>query len=117
MGTLMFFNDKYKEAVDYLEKANKLNVNTSLLYMYLGISYEKTGKDEDAKINYEKAIQQDPNDRKLQLLLENINVKINTLPYSGQEGPKTNMIDDEQGENITIPVNKKALKARIKDDE
>jgi tetratricopeptide (TPR) repeat protein len=117
MGTLMFFNDKFKEAINYLEQANKLNINTSLLYMYLGISYEKTGKNEDARLNYEKAIQQDPNDKKLQLLLENLNVKMNTLPFSSQEGQKTNMIDDEQDENITIPVNKKAIKARIKDDE
>lgn len=117
MGILMFFNDKFKEAIDYLEQANKLNVSTPLLYMYLGMSYEKTGRTEDAKKNYEKAIQEDPNDNKLKLLLDNLNVKINTLPSTEQEGPKTNMIDDEKDENITIPVNKKAINARLKDDE
>ncbi len=117
MGTLMFFNDKFKEAIDYFEQAEKLNVSTSLLYMYLGMSYEKTGRIEDARKNYEKAIQADPNDNKLKLLLDNLNVKINTLPAAEQEGQKTNMIDDEKDENITIPVNKKAINARLKDDE
>ena len=117
MGTLMFFNDKFKDAINYLEQANKLNINTSLLYMYLGISYEKTGKTNEAKLNYEKAIQQDPNDKKLQQLLENLNMKINTLPYNEQEAQKTNMIDDEKDEKINIPVNKRAIKARIEDDE
>jgi hypothetical protein len=33
------------------------------------------------------------------------------------EAQKTNMIDDEQGERISLPVNKKAINARIRDDE
>ncbi len=117
MGTLMFFNDKFKDAIDFFEQANKFNISTSLLYMYLGISYEKIGNNEKARDNYEKAIQADPNDNKLKLLLENLNIKTNILPAGEQQGVKTNMLDDEQDENITIPVNKKAINSRLKDDE
>ncbi|HOP63540.1 MAG TPA: tetratricopeptide repeat protein [Spirochaetota bacterium] len=117
MGILMFFSDKWKDAINYLEQANKQNIHTSLLYMYLGISYEKSGKNEDAKLNYEKAILEDPNDNKIKLLLENLNIKMNTTLTGEHESQKTNMIDDEKDEKITIPVNKKAINARLQDDE
>ena len=113
----MFFSDKWKDAINYLEQANKQNIHTSLLYMYLGISYEKSGKNEEAKLNYEKAILEDPNDNKIKLLLENLNIKMNTTLTGEQESQKTNMIDDEKDEKITIPVNKKAINARLQDDE
>ena len=55
----------------------------------------------------------DSDDTKLKSLLNELNKKL--LMESEQESNdgKTNMADDEQGEEIKIPVNKKAIKARI----
>jgi len=117
MGILMFSSDKFKESIDYLEKAKELGINTAVLYLYLGISYEKIKNLEMAKENFEKAIIIDPNDMKLRSLLNELNKKIQTDTVPESDNGKTNMADDEQGEEIKIPVNKKAIKARINDGE
>lgn len=117
MGILMFSSDKFKESIDYFEKAKELGINTATLYLYLGISYEKTKALEKAKENFEKAIILDPNDTKLRVLLDELNRKIIIESKQESDDGKTNMADDEQGEEIKIPVNKKAIKARLNDDE
>ena len=38
------------------------------------------------------------------------------LQYLGLQGEQKNMLDDEQGVNMSIPVNKKAVKARLLDE-
>ena len=113
MGILLFSNDKYKESIDYLEKAQELGINTATLYLYLGISYDKTNMLEKAKENLEKAIILDPNDVKLKSLIEQLNKKIVIKTDQVENENKTSMIDDEQGEEIKIPVNKNAVKARL----
>lgn len=118
MGILLFSNDKFKESTVYLEKAKELGINTATLYLYLAISYEKTGQLDKAKENLEKAIILDPGDAKLKSLIDQLNKKINVVPVDpNMSEDKTNMSDDEQDEEIKIPVNKKAIKARIKDTE
>ena len=117
MGILMFSSDKFKESIDYLEKAKDLGINTATLYLYLGISYEKTNLLDKAKENLEKAVILDPADAKLKSLIEQLNKKITVETSLEVTEDKTNMTDDEQDEEIKIPVNKKALKARLKDTE
>ena len=117
MGILMFSSNKIKEAITYFEKARDLNLNTYQLYMYLGLSYEQTGHFDKAKENYEKAILLDPNDSKLKSLLSGLELKIKQQGQVIEEqGVKSNMLDDEQGVNMSIPVNKKAVKARLLDE-
>jgi tetratricopeptide (TPR) repeat protein len=117
MGILQFSSDKFKESIVYLEKAKELGVNTATLYLYLGISYEKLKLLDKAKENLEKAIILDPGDAKLQSLIEQLNKIINVDSANSSNGDKINMDDDEQGEEIKIPVNKKAIKARINASE
>lgn len=117
MGILQFSGDKFKESIEYLEKAKELGVNTSTLYLYLGISYEKIKLLDKAKENLEKAIILDPGDAKLQSLIDQLNSTLNVNSTQESNGDKTNMDDDEQGEEIRIPVNKKAIKARINASE
>jgi tetratricopeptide (TPR) repeat protein len=117
MGILMFSSDKFRESIEYFEKARELGVNTAALYLYLGISYEKTKNLEKAKENFEKAMILDPDDTKLKSLMDELNKKILIESKQESDEGKTNMADDEQGEEIKIPVNKKAIKARINDDE
>ena len=113
MGILLFSNDKFKESIEYLEKAQELGINTATLYLYLGISYDKTNKFDKAKENLEKAIILDPNDIKLKSLIDQLNKKIVIKTEPEDNVNKTSMIDDEQGEEIKIPVNKNAVKSRL----
>ncbi len=117
MGILQFSSDKFKESIDYLEKAKELGVNTATLYLYLGISYEKIKLLDKAKENLEKAIILDPGDAKLQSQIDQLNQKITIETNQGTSEDKTNMSDDEQDEEIKIPVNKKAIKARLNASE
>jgi tetratricopeptide (TPR) repeat protein len=117
MGVLMFSGNKYNEAISFLEKAESLNEKNASLYMYLGLSYEKLNRLEKAKENYERAIILDPNDKKLRDLLDSllINMKPAGDPYFQSE--RTNMIDDEKDEEFILPVNDKAIRSRLMDDE
>jgi len=118
MGILLFSSDKFKESIEYLEKAKELGINTATLYLYLGISYEKTKQFDKAKENLEKAIILDPADAKLKSMIEQLNKQITIESSQGViEEEKKNMSDDEQDEEIKIPVNKKAINARLKDTE
>jgi len=117
MGILLFSSDKFKESIDYLEKAKELGINTPTLYLYLGISYEKTNLLEKAKENLEKASILEPGDAKLKTLIDQLNKKLNIELNQNNSEDKTNMTDDEQDEEIKIPVNKKAINARLDDNE
>ncbi len=117
MGILLFSSDKFKESIEYLEKAKELGINTATLYLYLGISYEKTNQLDKAKENLEKALILDPNDAKLKSMIEQLNKQITIESDLGTGEEKKNMSDDEQDEEIKIPVNKKAIKARLGDNE
>lgn len=117
MGILMFSSNKIKEAIGYFEKARDLKLEIYQLYMYLGLSFEQTGNLEKAKENYEKAILLDPNDTKLRSLLAGIELKIKQGEVIEEQGNQSNMLDDEQGVKMSIPVNKKAVKARLLDEQ
>lgn len=116
MGVLMFSSNKIREAIDYFEKARTLKLDISQLYMYLGLAYEQTGNFEKARENYEKAILMDPNDTKLRSLLAGVELKMQQNQTIEEQGKQTNMLDDEQGVKMSIPVNKKAVKARLLDE-
>jgi tetratricopeptide (TPR) repeat protein len=117
MGILLFSNDKFKESIEYLGKAKELGINTSTLYLYLGISYERMGSIDKARENLEKAISLDPTDEKLKYILDQLNqrISIEFNPWNNNE--KTNMDEDEHVEDIKIPVHKRAINARLKDSE
>lgn len=117
MGVLMFSGNKFKEAITFLEKTESLNEINASLFMYLGLSYEKTNRLDKAKEYFERAIIQDPNDKKLQELLDGVIIKLKPAedPYSQSE--RTNMIDDEKDEEFILPVNDKAIRSRLMDEE
>ena len=117
MGVLTFSGNKFSEAITFLEKAESMNERNAALYMYLGISYERINRLEKAKENYEKAIIQDPNDKKIQELLDSVIIRMKPVgdPYFQSE--RTNMIDDEKDEEFILPVNDKAIRSRLMDDE
>jgi len=117
MGILLFSSDKFKESIEYLSKAKELGINTSTLYLYLGISYERINNTEKARENLEKAIMLDPTDVKLKFMMEQLNqrIAIEFNPWNNDD--KTNMDEDEQGEEIRIPINKRAINSRLKDSE
>jgi tetratricopeptide (TPR) repeat protein len=117
MGILQFSSDKFKEAIEHLEKAKELDINTSTLYLYLGISYEMIGNIDRARENLGKAIRLDPNDEKLKYILDQLNqrVSIEFNPWNNDD--KKNMDEDEQDEEIRLPINKRAINSRIKDSE
>lgn len=117
MGVLMFSGNKFKEAITFLEKAESLNEKNASLYMYLGLSYENINRMDKAKEYFERAIIQDPNDKKLLELLDAVIIKLKPAedPYTQSE--RTNMIDDEKDEEFILPVNDKAIRSRLMDDE
>lgn len=116
MGVLLFSTEKFKDAIKYFETAKELNLRTPLLFMYLGLSYEKIGDTAKALECYEEAASIDPEDLKIRELRDMLKAKLSSTS-TVTEAQKTNMIDDEQGERISLPVNKKAINARIRDDE
>lgn len=117
MGVLTFSGNRFNEAITFLEKAESMHERNAALYMYLGISYERINRLEKAKENYEKAIIQDPNDKKIQELLDSVITRMKPAgdPYFQNE--RTNMIDDEKDEEFILPVNDKAIRSRLMDDE
>ena len=117
MGILLFSSDKFKEAIGYLEKAKELKINTSTLYLYLGISYERINNLSKAKENLERAIILDPTDVKLKFMMDQLNQRISLeLNYwRNNNNDQTNAFEDEQGEEIRIPINKRAINARLQD--
>ncbi len=117
MGVLMFSSDKPDEAIDFFEKARQQKEKHASLFMYLGLAYEKTGKLDKAREFFGKAIIEDPNDKKLQSLLDETNEKLKSENGKWQQEKRTNMIEDEKDEEIILPVNKKALKSRLMDEE
>jgi tetratricopeptide (TPR) repeat protein len=117
MGILLFSSDKFKEAIEYLGKAKELGINTSTLYLYLGISYERINNIEKARENLEKAILLDPTDVKLRFMMEQLNQRISIEFNPWSNDGKTNMAEDEQSEEIRIPINKRAINSRLNDSE
>lgn len=117
MGVLMFSSNKFKEAITFLEKTESLNEKNASLYMYLGLSYEKTNRLDKAKEYFERAILQDPNDNKLKELLDGVLIKLKPTGDPFFQSERTNMIDDEKDEEFILPVNDKAIRSRLMDDE
>ncbi|MFA5518527.1 MAG: tetratricopeptide repeat protein [Spirochaetota bacterium] len=117
MGVLMFSSNRFKEAITFLEKTESLNEKNAPLYMYLGLSYENINRLDKAKEYFERAIIQDPNDKKLQELLDGVIIKLKPAEDPFFQSERTNMIDDEKDEEFILPVNDKAIRSRLMDDE
>ncbi len=117
MGVLMFSNGKQADALKYFEKSLQLKNETPTVYLYIGMCNEAMGKIYEAKEYYTKAAFLDPNDSNIQTSLERINEKIQKEIDKWKTNDPKNQNEDEQGENIPLPVNKSAYEYRITDQE
>lgn len=117
MGVLMFSNGKQADALKYFEKSLQLKNETPTLYLYMGMCNEAMGKIYEAKEYYKKAAFLDPNDNNIKTSLERINEKIQKEIDKWKTNDPKNQNEDEQGENVPLPVNKSAYEYRITDQE
>ncbi len=117
MGVLMFSNGKQADAMKYFEKSLQLKNETPTLYLYMGMCNESMGKIYEAKEYYKKAAFLDPNDNTIMTSLERINEKIQKEIDKWKTNDPKNQNEDEQGENVPLPVNKSAYEYRITDQE
>lgn len=117
MGVLMFSNGKQLDALKYFEKSLQLKNETPTLYLYMGMCNEAMGKIYEAKEYYKKAAFLDPNDNNIKTSLERINEKIQKEIDKWKTNDPKNQNEDEQGENVPLPVNKSAYEYRITDQE
>lgn len=117
MGVLMFSNGKQADALKYFEKSLQLKNETPTLYLYMGMCNEAMGKIYEAKEYYKKAAFLDPNDNNIKTSMERINEKIQKEIDKWKTNDPKNQNEDEQGENVPLPVNKSAYEYRITDQE
>ena len=118
MGVLLFSTGDPKnfiEALNYLNQALEKNERTPQVFFYLGLVYEELNRLLEAKQSYEKAVIVAPNDKTIQLKLENLNERIKKLEHWGANSPR-NEFDVEKGESIQLPVDKTSYDMRLNDD-
>ena len=116
MGVLLFSNGQYSKSLEYLKKAEYQHKSTGELYYYMAMCYEKLELIDEAKIYFLKASIASPNDSMIIEGKNRIDRYIKDEQNRWLVPQRKNHIDDENGEDIPIPVNKSARDARLKDD-
>jgi len=117
MGVLYFSMGKIQDAIQYLNQSLQQREKNSSIFLYLGLSYEKLGNLAEARVNYEKALLEDPNDVTIQARIDGINKKNEDEKNKWKvESPK-NAMEDEKDEEMPLPINKSAYEIRLGDEE
>jgi len=117
MGILLFSSGRTQDAISYLTRALEQRERSSSVYFYLGLSHEKLGNNNEAEYFYTKAHLEDPNDSDIKSRLENIKLLKEEEKKRWKSPVRKNQLEEEQGENIPLPINKSAYDIRLKDKE
>jgi tetratricopeptide (TPR) repeat protein len=115
MGVLLFSSGKYREALQYLNRALSGNKKQAPTYFYIGLCYEELNQLQSAKEYYTQAHVIDPNDEDIASSIERLNDKLEKERNKWKLPPQKTQLEEEQGENIPLPINKRALDNRLKD--
>ena len=89
--------------------------NSPEVFLYLGLANEKLGKLPLALSYYEKAQVKDPNDLTIQSRIEMIKKKLETEKNKWKITSPKNELEEEQDEEIPLPINKSAYDIRLGD--
>lgn len=117
MGVLLFSSGRTEEAIGYFNRAIDQNEKSAIVYYHLGLCNEKLGRLAEAKGFYEKALLIDPNDRAIQSGLDSVNKALEEEKNRWKQLDQKNQDDEEQGENMPLPINQSARDIRLKDNE
>ncbi len=72
LGRFYLLNSKFEEAIVQFKKVVDLGLGKPEVYYYLGISYEGLNMTEEAKENFRRALELDPNLRKAEEHLDRL---------------------------------------------
>lgn len=117
MGILKFSLGDYNGAIKHLLTAKDQKVKNVSLFLYLGLSYEKLGRLQQAADYFELARREDPSDASIEKRIENVEKLIQMEKDRWKMPEQRNQLEDEQGEKIPLPINKSAYDIRLKEEE
>ena len=75
LGWVYFRQERYNQALEYLEKAFELMTNDPVVAEHLGQAYEKTGQPDQAIEMYRKALEKDPDNEDIIRRIESLEGK------------------------------------------
>lgn len=98
---LLEYNDKnYQEAVNAFNQAVKLDNTYANAQYFLGLSYARIGKMNDAVIQFEKLAQTNPENQEVALILSNL--KEGKSPFADAKPP----VDNKPEQRKNLPIKK-----------
>jgi len=115
MGVLMFSSGRTAEAIDYLNQALRERERSPEVFLYLGLANEKLGKLPDALSYYGKALLEDPNDLTIVSRIDTVKKKMEGAKNKWKIKSPKNQLEEEQDEEIPLPINKSAYDIRLGD--
>jgi tetratricopeptide (TPR) repeat protein len=101
LGILKFNTKDYKGAAAALERAVGLVPTYANAQYFLGLSYEKLGRDPEAIAQFTALKATNPDSQEVDLILKNL--KAGRSPFSGATAP----VDDKPEKRSTLPVSEK----------
>ena len=95
----LYYNDKnFRRAIDAFEKAIILQPDYSNARYFLGLSYDKLGKKEEAVEQFAKVEELNPQNAEVKFILENL--RANRAPFDQAKPP----VDDKPEKRKNLPV-------------
>ncbi|MDO8620643.1 MAG: tetratricopeptide repeat protein [bacterium] len=106
LGLLRFNDRNYLGAVGALERAVKLNPDYANAKYFLGLSYEKLNRDEEAISEFTDLKASNPDNKEVELILKNL--KAGRSPFASATPP----VDDTPEKRSKLPLEEKAEKTQ-----
>ena len=116
MGILFLSKKETDQAIDYLNRALRQEKNNFTISFYLGLAYEQELNFNQAEYYYNKALElnSDQTGLDVELRLENLKQKKEAFRNRWKLPPRKNQLEEEQDEDIPLPINKSAYDIRLK---
>lgn len=118
LGIILFANNDYKKALEYFKLSLSAYSNTPMAHFYIGMCYEQFdnyGNFLSAQKYYKNALALDPNNEDIVSAYKRIEKKIEEIK-NAWKATHSNQAEEEEGEEMPIPVNQRAINSRLDDE-
>lgn len=115
MGVLLFTSAKYKEALDFFQKAISLQISDSSTYYYMGLCYAETSQPELALTVFQQGLLKDPGNQDIAEAIKRTETIIKKKQDSWKAPERTNQNESETDVEFPLPINKSAIDVRVEE--
>ena len=105
LGLLQYNEKDWKNAAGAFERAVTLNLSYANAKYFLGLSYEKLGRDEEAIKQFQDLKASNPDNAEVDLILKNL--QVGRAPFVNAAPP----LDDQPQKRSTLPVSEQGTKS------